>query len=212
MTVRTAKYIFDKNAGLYQDKYMQVDLYHDSLNILSEKLTKVGANILDVGCGPGNITKYLLLQRNDFNILGIDLSPKMLELAKINNPDAQFKEMNCMDILKLSSQFDAIVSSFCLPYLSKIDALKFIEHSYVQLNPNGILYISTMEDNYDKSGLFTSSSGGSDSTYIYYHQADYLIEHLISNNFEIMDIQRKIHPQQQNTKTRDLVILAIKMS
>lgn len=210
MTTRTAKYIFNKNAELYQDKYMQVDLYHDYLNLLCEKVTKAEAKILDVGCGPGNITKYLLSQRSDFDILGIDLAPKMIELAQINNPDAQFEMMNCMDINTLSNQFDAIVSAFCLPYLSKIDALKFIKQSKSQLNPNGILYISTMEGSYDKSGLHSSSSGGPDSTYIYYHQADYLTEYLISQNFEIIKIQRKTHPQQENTTSRDLVILAKK--
>ena len=41
--------------------------------------------VLEIACGPGNITKYISRLRPDFQITAIDLSPNMIELAKANN-------------------------------------------------------------------------------------------------------------------------------
>jgi 23S rRNA G2069 N7-methylase RlmK/C1962 C5-methylase RlmI len=40
---------------------------------------------------------------------------------------------------------------FCLPYLSKEEAVKLIRDAAAILNPDGVFYISTMEDDYSKS-------------------------------------------------------------
>ena len=43
-------------------------------NDICNLITKDKAKLLEIGCGPGNITKYLLSKRTDFNIFGIDTS------------------------------------------------------------------------------------------------------------------------------------------
>ena len=78
--------VFDKCATIYQDKFMDLKLYHDSFNVFCSHIKKANPDILDVACGPGNITHYLLKKRPDFKILGIDLSPNMIALAQKNNP------------------------------------------------------------------------------------------------------------------------------
>jgi 2-polyprenyl-3-methyl-5-hydroxy-6-metoxy-1,4-benzoquinol methylase len=52
--------------------------------------------ILDAGCGTGNYTKFL----NDlgFNCLGIDLSDKLLEVAKSKFPTILFMQGNLLDL------------------------------------------------------------------------------------------------------------------
>ena len=81
---------FDKNAETYQEKFMNLDLYHASFDLFCSKIPNENAKILEIACGPGNITQYLLEKRPDFKILGIDLAPRMLDLARINNPSAVF--------------------------------------------------------------------------------------------------------------------------
>ncbi len=210
MVERSAKYIFDKFARQYQDKYMEMGLYKDTLDLLCDEISVTNDKILDVGCGPGNISQYILNKRPGFKILGIDLAPKMIELAKINNPTANFTVMDCRDIKTLNDTYDVIILGFCLPYLSKQEALLLISHASELLNKNGLLYISTMEDDYSKSGLTGPSSGGEDSTYIYYHQADYLINQLDEHHFKIIELTHKDHPQQIDTTVRDLIIIAKK--
>src|SRR6185295_3669822 len=91
--------IFNKHASKYQDKFMDVNLYAGSFDFFCDAAKKQNAKILEIACGPGNITSYLLNKRPDFKILGIDLAPNMIALAKINNPKADFQLMDCRDIL-----------------------------------------------------------------------------------------------------------------
>ena len=78
---KNAVALFDTYAQAYMDKFMDQSKYHDSFDLFCSSLTKANAELLELGCGPGNITKYLSSKRPDFSILGTDLSDKMLELA-----------------------------------------------------------------------------------------------------------------------------------
>ena|ERR1035437_6798034 len=130
----------------------------------------------------------------------------MIELAKINNPKAEFQLMDCRDIGRLDKNYDAIMCGFCLPYLSKEESIKLISDASKLLIADGVFYLSTMEEDYSKSGFKRLSSG--DEMYINYHEADYLTHALKENGFKIIDIQRKDYPTEDGTKTTDLVIIA----
>lgn len=200
--------IFNKHASVYQNKFMDVSLYHDTFDTFCNHIKNQNAEVLELACGPGNITKYLLHKRPDLKIFGTDLAPNMIELARINNPEAKFDIMDSRAIEKLKKTYDAIMCGFVLPYLSKEEAIKLISDSVAILNPKGVLYISTMEDDYSKSGFRTGSAG--DEIYMHYHQADYLTEALKDNGFYIIDLQRKIYPVQDNINTVDLILIAEK--
>ncbi|CAN5425346.1 class I SAM-dependent methyltransferase [soil metagenome] len=201
--------IFDKRASLYQDKFMDVSLYHNSFDLFCVSIQKPTASILELACGPGNITKYLLEKRPGFQIFGIDLAPNMIRFAAINNPSAKFEVMNCRDIHTIEERYDGIMCGFCLPYLSKEEAIKLIGDAALLLNFGGILYLSTMEDDYSKSGFKTGSAG--DEMYMHYHQADYLTAALDKNEFKILHLQRQDFPMQDGTKMTDLLIIARKL-
>ncbi len=206
--IKTAKEIFNHYAIDYQNKFMNVDLYQHSFDLFCNNIPKENAEILEIACGPGNITKYLLNIRPDFKILGIDLAPNMIELARINNPEAKFEVMDCRDIGLLPNKYDAIMCGFCLPYLSKEETIKLINDATLQLKSDGVIYISTMEDDYNNSGIQTNSYG--DQIYMYFHQSDYLTQALQANGFKIIDLTRQDYPTQAETKTTDLLILARK--
>ncbi|MBC7864483.1 MAG: class I SAM-dependent methyltransferase, partial [Bacteroidia bacterium] len=52
--------IFNKNANGYQNKFMDVNLYADTFDLFCNSIKNENAEILEIACGPGNITKYLL--------------------------------------------------------------------------------------------------------------------------------------------------------
>ena len=199
--------IFNKLAITYQDKFMDVSMYHDSLDVFCKSIKEENPEILELACGPGNITKYLIDKRSDFKILATDLAPNMIELAKTNNPTANFKLLDCREIHKTNKTFDGILCGFGLPYLSKEEAIQLIADASEALNSKGILYISTMEDDNFKSGFKTGSTG--DAMYQNFHQADYLTQSLEENKFKITHIERKeyIHNEENTT---DLIIIARK--
>jgi len=198
---------FDQCAEEYQDKFMNLDHYHEMLDIFCTEIVPGNATVLDVACGPGNITRYLLEKRPELTLLGIDLSTEMLKLARSNNPGAQFRIMDAREIEQLDLKFEAVVCGFGLPYLSREDALQFIGKVAAVLKPRGIFYLSTMEDDYERSRLISSSTGKI-SMYIHYHQADYLSQALEAHGFELIKLSRIVEPEPTPSSTRDLVIIS----
>jgi ubiquinone/menaquinone biosynthesis C-methylase UbiE len=73
-------------------------------------------NILDVGCGTGEIS--LLLAEMGHQVTGIDLSPKMLALArakaKANDFKAQFEAGDAEDLVFGDESFDAVINRHLL--------------------------------------------------------------------------------------------------
>src|SRR5690349_4144717 len=96
-----ASQIFNKYASEYQEKFMDVTLYTRALKNFCDLISKDNAKVLDIACGPGNVTKYLLSERPDLNVLGIDLAGNMIALARENNPTASFEVMDCRSISNL---------------------------------------------------------------------------------------------------------------
>lgn len=197
---------FDKLAGEYQAKYMDFDFYFDTYDTFCDLVIERNAKVFEIACGPGNIAKYLLKKRPDYQIHGIDLSPNMVALAKENNPTATFKVMDCRNISSVNKEFDAIICGFCTPYLSKADVINLIKDVREILKVDGMLYISTMEDENYRSGFQTSSDG--DQVYIHYHQYEHIEKNLKSNGFKIINVQRKQFPVENSDPTTDLFIYA----
>ena len=190
---KTTMQTWDKVASDYETKFMNMDLYNDTYDFFCQSVEKQNPNVLEIGCGPGNITKYLLTKRPDFKIEAIDFAPNMIELAKTNNPKANFKILDCREVDTLSSKFDAIICGFCIPYLSKRECSKLIKDCASLLNVNGILYFSAIEGDYQKSGYEKSSTG--DQAYVYYYEEDYFLKTLKDINFQLLEFNRKKYPQ-----------------
>ena len=192
---------WNKIASLYQDKFMELDLYNDTYDFICNSIDKPNAKLLEIGCGPGNITKYLIAKRPDFDIFGIDIAPNMVELARQNNPTAHFAVMDSRQINNLDSTYDGIVCGFCLPYLSQTETNELIANSYDLLNENGLLYLSFVEGDPDKSD-FKAGSGG--RVYFYYHKLDDITLQLNSFKFgeiKIFKVKYKISETEFDTHT-----------
>jgi 2-polyprenyl-3-methyl-5-hydroxy-6-metoxy-1,4-benzoquinol methylase len=173
---------WNKVASLYQDRFMDLDLYNETYDFVCNSITGKNAKLLEIGCGPGNITKYLLSLRPDFDIFAIDIAPNMIELAKKNNPTASFAIMDSRHIDEIKTKYDGIVCGFCLPYLSHNDSQKLIADCYNLLNEDGLIYLSFVEGDPDKSNFQTGSSG--DRSYFYFYNLNDLQTQLAENNFD----------------------------
>lgn len=162
---------------------MGMDLYNATYDFICGGIGKPEAKILEIGCGPGNITKYLLSKRPDLDIFGIDIAPNMVELAKQNNPTAHFATMDCRRINELDTRFDGIIGGFCLPYLSPAEGQQLISHAHGLLNAEGLLYLSFVEGEPDKSGYKVGSGG---RVYFNYYKLDDLNAELDAFGFEAL--------------------------
>ena len=203
--------VFDKYALDYENKYMKVDLYVDSLNVFIENLKNQKASILDIGCGPGNIMRYLLKRNPGYKLMGTDLSPNMLKIAKKNNPSASFRLLDNRKIKEIEENFDGVICSFCIPYLNKKEVLCLLNDTYELLRPNGIFYLSTMKAPHSMSG-YVGSSYRKELLYTWYYETDFLTESIENKGFKIIDVKHIINQEEKNKKVRELVIIAKKFT
>ena len=194
-------------ASMYQDKFMDMDLYNETYDYFCRAVTVQKAKILEIGCGPGNITRYFLKHNPNWDVLGIDFAPNMIELAKNNNPKAKFAVMDARHIMQLNNRYDGIVAGFCLPYLSHNESKQFISNAYDLLNANGILYLSFVEGNTEKSG-FKVGSGG--RVYFHYHDLEELRAQLSQRKFIEIETFRISYPTTENEYEEHIVLMARK--
>lgn len=200
--------LFNKLADSYQQRFFSVDAYQNDLDKFLKQL-KPKSRILDVACGPGNISHHLLKKRPDLNLLGIDLAPNMINLAQINNPDAHFQVHDALKLDALNQSFDALIVGFLFPYLSKEHVLIFLQKVHAILNPGGILYISTMEDLYENSRFRPSSTG--ELVLMHYYESSFLSQTLESLGFEILSVRKQDYAISETETDTDLIIISRKI-
>ena len=177
---------WNKVAQLYEDKFMQLDLYDATYDYFCKAVQQQNAAVLDVGCGPGNISRYILSKRPDFNVLGIDISPNMVALAQKNNPIARFELLDSRRVGTLQMKFDGIVCGFCLPYLSPADGAVFIKDMGILLKDGGVAYLSFVAGAPVNSGFQTGSSG--DRIYFHYYDTVELCQQLKACGLQILEV------------------------
>jgi SAM-dependent methyltransferase len=199
---------FDKLADRYRDKYMDLTMYDDFYAEFCELLPQGRARVLDAACGPGNVSRYLMAQRPDLDLLGIDLAPRMVELAREAVPSAQFAVQDCRQLANLNLRFDGIICAFGLPYLSREEATAFLKAAGQALELGGVLYLSTMLGKSEESGFELCSTG--DPVYVNYYSEDQVVCSLQACGFRLLKQIRLPGPNAAVKRTTDLIVLAKK--
>lgn len=205
---KKAAELFNKYAAEYQQRFMDVSIYKHSLNLFCKNILPQNPTILDIACGPGNYAIYILNEIPGAGIFGIDLAPEMINLARENNPDGHFETMDCRTIGNLSAKYDAVICAFITPYLNIEEVKELIKNMAEKLNVKGMLYLSTMENDYTKSGFETNSKG--DLVYLHYYNETLLSAELTRNGFSILDVSRINTVMGNGREVTDLIIVARK--
>ncbi|WP_345711089.1 class I SAM-dependent methyltransferase [Kineococcus glutinatus] len=76
--------------------------------------------VLDVGCGPGQLTRNLA---PDVSVTGVDLSPRMLAVARTERPGGRYEQHDFHDPLPGGwGRFDVVVAVGCLEFCRDLTA------------------------------------------------------------------------------------------
>jgi cyclopropane fatty-acyl-phospholipid synthase-like methyltransferase len=97
---------------------------------------RVGARILEIGCGPGTIAGYL----PDSEYVGLDVSSKYIEMARKRFPRAQFvcQRVSQFSLAKQQS-FDAVLALGIVHHLDDQEAGQLFQIAYDALKSGGKL-------------------------------------------------------------------------
>jgi SAM-dependent methyltransferase len=69
-----------------------------------------GKSVLDVGCGFGDFYDYLVANGKQARYVGVDISPKLLAVARERHPGMRFEERDIL-IEPMAERFDYVVES-----------------------------------------------------------------------------------------------------
>ncbi len=127
-----------------------------------------GKSVLDLGCGDG---KHCVdfIGRGAAKVIGIDLSEKMLQLARTENANAavQYLYMDMTDIRALQLTFDFLYSNMAFHYVD--DFISFSKTMFEVLNPGGGLLFSqehpVITATVDGKGHFNKTISGKKISY-----------------------------------------------
>ena len=98
-----------------------------------------GMTVLELGCGTGYFTRELA--RSGADVVAIDVSPELLEIAKTNHsaPNVRYEIQNAYASSYPDAVFDSVVGSSVLHHLEIQEALREI---YRVLKPGGTIYFT----------------------------------------------------------------------
>lgn len=120
------------------------------LNLLKKEINKKGVG-LDLGCGTGILT----LKTASFvkKIIGLDISPKMIKIAKSklepSKLNVRFKQFDITQKIPFKNNcFDFIISSLVVCHIENVKNL--YKEVYRVLKPNGIFIFDDLTSNLNK--------------------------------------------------------------
>jgi len=80
-----------------------------------------GLDVLDAGCGSGYLSRKLAVQ--GAQVVGIDFAENMVELARTNAPDLDFRVDSCTSLGTVeSNSVDLVISNYVLMDVSDLEA------------------------------------------------------------------------------------------
>ena len=101
---------------------------------------KPHASILDVGCGQGVKTEYLI--KKGFRVTGIDFSREMIKLAKQLAPSGKFFIKDIKQPLGFDVLFDGVFAQAVLLHIPKNEVLGVLKNITRPLKTGGYLYVT----------------------------------------------------------------------
>jgi ubiquinone/menaquinone biosynthesis C-methylase UbiE len=196
---------YDRNAQSYSDSNQHpAEFIDEFLEYLQKDNGKV---ILDLGSGPGINAAYIYSK--NFQVVGIDLSEKMVEYAKSKYPQIEFRLGDMTKLSFPSNRFDGILASYSLIHLTK-DSIPCVMAKLSEiLKPGGIMYIS-IQSGESTQGYYSHPLIPSDQVFLNIFSKKEVSSLLSANGFEIVSQHEKL-PQGKVFNFTKLFIIAKKL-
>ena len=131
-------------------------IYDNWLDKFKNYIEKVDTPIIDLGCGIGNDTLYLINKNK--KVISVDFSEKALQILKKNIPAAQTVKMDIENNYKLKqNSVDLIIANLSLHYFNEEKMFDIIDKIRDTLKTDGILIFrvnSINDSNYGSNSEF----------------------------------------------------------
>ncbi len=138
-----AKYLLEKtkeNYDLTAEEYTRTRAHiAEDIKHLAD-FTQEGDKVLDSGCASGRL--HGVLKEKNVNYFGIDISEKLIEIAKRNHPEGNFQIANALNVPFADNFFDKVYSVSVIHNIpSKDFQLQYLKEAKRVLKPGGLLIL-----------------------------------------------------------------------
>lgn len=131
--------VAEEYADRYKDEMDDKPFDRDCLDRLAREVGDLGP-ICDLGCGPGQIARYL--HRQGVETLGVDLSPKMVAEAQRLNPEIHFHQGDMLFLPDADNAWGGIAAFYCIIHIPREQVLEALREMRRVLKPGGILLVT----------------------------------------------------------------------
>jgi len=184
---------YDETAAEYQSNTLKMRPEVKAKAFLSH--VPPNSVILDLGCGPGRDAEFFT--KTGHTVVGVDISPRMIALARESVPAAQFIVSDIENLNLESESVDAIWASASLLHVSKQTMPSVLINLNKMMKPGGVFYIS-MKQGAGEEIKADERYGGVEKFWNYVSE-DELVDLLINHGFEILE--QDVHEKSTSYQT-----------
>jgi SAM-dependent methyltransferase len=155
--------------------------------------------VCDLGCGPGHVARYL--HDRGVLVVGVDLSPGMLEQARRLNPDIEFRQGNMLALQVDDDAWIGIAAFYSLIHIPRAEVVRALSELKRVLRPGGCLLqaFHVGEDVLHRDEWF----GESVSVDFHFFRPEEMEGYLESAGFQVEEtIKREPYPNVEHPSQR----------
>lgn len=196
---------YDRNAQSYSESNSNpTDFIDEFLEYLRKSKGQI---VLDLGSGPGVNAGYM--HSKNFQVVGIDLSEKMIEHARTRYPHIEFRLGDMTKLPFERDSFDGILASYSLIHLTKEAIPAVMAKLYEILRLGGIMYLSIQSGD-PSEGFHSHPLIPHDKVFLNIFSKEEIFDLLLEHGFEVISLHEKL-PQGKVFNFTKLFIIAKKI-
>lgn len=151
MSEKTVEKGYDKIARKYHEKRNKLDRRNE-LEQFASMLPK-NAKILDAGCGSGvPVSKFL--SDKGFEVTGVDISERMINLAKESVPKATFIKKDITRMKFPKDSFGGLVAFYSIIHIPREKHANLYKKFHEILKPESVMLVSLGSENWEATGKY----------------------------------------------------------
>ncbi len=132
--------VAENYAKQFRDEMDKKPFDRKMLDWLAEKVGGLGV-ICDMGCGPGQIARYLHSQ--GVKACGVDLSPEMVQQAQGLNPDIPFERGDMLTLADIvDNSYGGIAAFYSIVHIPRRNMVQALQELKRVLRPKGVLLLT----------------------------------------------------------------------